>query len=125
MSIYEDLPPVAPAMSRIWQAEVATTASFLNEMVYVIIRSFDPKLRWGPCKWMPRVRVQSTVVSEEPDTQGDTEPLHEIDMLYPVYPKRGDDALVVYDNDRQLWIVCWWPLRMDSSGNHGETPVGV
>ncbi len=125
MSIYEDLPPVAPAMSRIWQAVIATDADGPNEMVEVIIRAFDPKLRWGPCRWMPRVRVETTVVSEDPDTQGDVEPLHEIGLLYPVYPKRGDDALVVYDNDRQLWIVCWWPLRMDSSGGRGGLTGGI
>ena len=67
------------------RAVVASSATELTDMVDVVIPEFDPKQRWGPCKWMPR---------------GDITTL----------PARGDDCIIIFDNERNIWIIGWWPI---------------
>lgn len=51
--------------------------------VYVTIESFDGgENRHGPCRWMPRLISGPAV---------------------------GDEALVVFDEQGDPWVVAWWP----------------
>lgn len=66
----------------VWTAKVATGADDATDPIHVIIHDFDPHRRWGPCRWTPRGTA---------------------------LPQVGDDALVIFDNRRTPWVVCWWP----------------
>lgn len=66
-----------------YRAQIATSPADLGTKLYVTIPNFDPKLRFGPCRWMPR---------------GAT------------LPTRGDQALVEFDDNGEAWVVAWWPF---------------
>ena len=121
MSIYEDLPSAAVPVVHIHQAVISRGASDMNDPVFVMIPGFSEKYVWGPCYWMPRYYYQPTDVSEGADSPtGDTEESHIIEkFMYPLFPQRDDKALVCYDNDRQLWVIAWWPLNMQGDGTRG------
>jgi hypothetical protein len=74
-----------PTFVGVSAAVVATSALDLTDTVEVVIPEFDPKQRWGPCKWMPR---------------GDITTL----------PARGDECIIIFDNNRDIWIIGWWPF---------------
>ena len=73
---------------QVWQGVVATDALTIEDEVYVTIPEFDSgegqSWKHGPCKWLPRVRV---------------------DGIY--YPKRGDSCVVSFAERADLWIVSW------------------
>lgn len=69
----------------VWAAQVATTASGLSDTVEVVIPEFDVAQRWGPCKWQPRGDVTT-------------------------FPARGDSCIIIFDNNRDIWIIGWWPF---------------
>jgi hypothetical protein len=74
----------APAEGRTsWYAKITQGATDLTDLVRIVIPEFDPELEWGPCRWQSR---DSTSL-----------------------PAAGDEALVVFDNRRNPWIVAWWP----------------
>jgi hypothetical protein len=118
MSIYDDLPPVKPEISRVWQALIANTVDAFNDELFVRIPAFDEKLRWGPCRWNQRYWVEETVTPTSPGgTPSHTHNVTLVHNLRPLYPHRDDEALVIWDNDRELWVICWWPKNMKASGN--------
>lgn len=71
-----------PGPNTAWAAEIASSPS--NGEVYVKIPGFSSTLRFGPCPYMPKA------TSGAPDE-----------------PSRGDDALVVFDDNNDPWVVCW------------------
>ena len=82
-AIYDSLPDrVTPDSA--WYAKIAVDVADFDDMAYVTIPAFDPNLRFGPCRWQAR---------------------NHIDL-----PSRGDQALVIFDDRRQPWIVAWWPF---------------
>jgi len=80
--LFDDVPP-RPAMKQAWAGVVATAAPNMSSDVWVTIPDLDPDTRVGPCHWQSR---------------------NNIDL-----PDRGDTCLVIFDNDNQPWVVCWWP----------------
>ena len=53
------------------------------ERVYVLVPAFDGgEHQHGPCPWTPRGSAR---------------------------PSTGDDALVVFDEQGDPWVVAWWP----------------
>jgi len=118
MSIYDDLPPATPPMQRIWRGTISVGATTFNEPVYVRITAFPGIFKWGPCKWMQRYYIEPTDVSDGVDSGGFSTPDHIIPtFMYPLYPKRDDECLVVFDNNRVIWVIAWWPKNMDEFGN--------
>lgn len=83
MSYLHDETERANITTRVWAARVAATAMDYQDRVSVVIPALDPNLRWEDCRWQPR---------------GDFVP-----------PKRGDEGVVVIDNNSELWLVAWWP----------------
>ena len=63
---------------------IAQSAADLTDLVPVILPDFDPNQQWGPCRWQSRDAVS--------------------------LPARGDACLVIFDNQRNPWIVAWWPF---------------
>jgi hypothetical protein len=79
-----DLPTLDTLGQQVWQGKIATAPTDFAQRVQVIIPDFDAELRWGPCRWQARDEVSFPVV--------------------------GDSCLVIFDNDREPWVVAWWPF---------------
>lgn len=72
--------PALANMSGVWYARiVAPEVVGLNDFVWVEIPDIDSSLKFGPCRW-PR--------SDSPDL--------------------GKEALVVFDNRQQPWVIGIW-----------------
>ena len=80
--LYDDLEPVRH-LGKIWRGSFARNVASLSARAYVILPDMDPSLQIGPCRWQSRDAVS--------------------------LPVRGDDCLVIFDNDNEPWIVAWWP----------------
>lgn len=92
MADIRDLIPLAqlrgqePISLGLWYAIIAVPVPLLlTDGVYVIIPDIDKETSWGPANWAPR--TTSAVAM----------------------PSAGDEALVGWDNRRNLWVVTWWP----------------
>lgn len=68
---------------RVWAAVIAANATNLADTLPVTIPSLDGNIRWEECKWQSRDNFS--------------------------LPQRGDQCLVVLDEDEALWIIAWWP----------------
>jgi hypothetical protein len=74
-----------PAEGRIaWYATITRSATDISDLVPVVIPEFDAQLEWGPCRWQSRDATS--------------------------LPRKGDSALVIFDNRRNPWIAAWWPF---------------
>lgn len=85
MSVYDDTEPVQH-MSKVWRGLIAANVADLTSKAYVTIPDMDPDgpgIRIGPCRWQSRDAVS--------------------------LPVRGDECLVIFDNDNEPWVVAWWP----------------
>jgi hypothetical protein len=81
----EDVIPLPPRINQSpWYGQIASNPENLSDPVYVVIPAFDKKHRFGPCRWQSR---------------DDT-----------TMPQRGDEALIIFDNNRIPWVVAWWPF---------------
>lgn len=77
--------PLQLAAPHIWEGFIATNPNDISTKVFVTIPDYDPELRFGPCRWQSR--DASTL------------------------PERGDPCLVIMDNNRNIWVVAWWPFN--------------
>lgn len=85
MSIYEtDRSDYPNMMAQPWAAVVAADVVDFTHLCGVIITAFDEHLTWGPYRWQPRDAVS--------------------------LPAKGDSCLVIFDDNRDGWIVSWWPF---------------
>lgn len=74
-----------PAPAQAWSAFIAEdVADFADGAMVTLLAFPDPTLRWGPCRWQSRDAV--------------------------TLPQRGDRALVVFDENDELWVVAWSPF---------------
>jgi hypothetical protein len=96
VSIYDALPE-RRGISPIWQGWIVKDINALDVLASVIIPDIDSDLQIDGCMWMPRPPLSTTFVP--PSTLNQT----------LIWPKRGDDCLVVFDNDNRPWITVWWP----------------
>jgi len=117
MSIQEDLPPQHNPMQRIHRGVFASSPSEQTELVDVFLPDFSMDLRWKRCRWEPRWNVVSVNVAEGADTGGDTEGSHMIDIPEIVLPVRGNPCLCLFDNNREVWVVMWWPYTIVNIGH--------
>lgn len=88
MSVYEDMAPV-PQLSMLWDGIVDSDPANFNEKIYIIIPDMqsdpsDPPIRIGPVRWMPRDAVS--------------------------LPQKGNTCAVIFTNDREPWVIAWWPF---------------
>lgn len=94
MAWYDDLasderkpPPRDLDDVTLYEAVLATTPSDTTEQAMVIVPSFSSKHLYGPCPWAPRIVDSDTYAT----------------------PSKGDRALVAISNEKEVWIVSWWP----------------
>jgi hypothetical protein len=87
----------------LWSAKIATTATSLTQLVYIVIPDIDPASLWGPCEWMPRVIPEQVNVAESGESQ------HLVTIPKIIYPTKDDKCLIAFDNRREVWVVVWWP----------------
>jgi hypothetical protein len=64
-----------------WKGIINSNPPDFATRVTVIIPGLDPGLELGPCLWMPRDAVS--------------------------LPAKGDECLVIFDNEREPWVVAW------------------
>jgi hypothetical protein len=70
-----------------FEAMIASNPASVDEGVKVIIEAMDGNRHFGPIPWMSRN-----------DDAGN-----------PVYPQRGNRALVTFSNEHEAWVIAWWP----------------
>lgn len=92
------------ATQGLWAGVIATTPALVSDKVDVTIAAFDSSLRWGLCRWTPRVAVQVVNVAEG------AEATHNITVAQVVLPVRGNKCLVGFDDNGDPWVVVWWPF---------------
>jgi microcystin-dependent protein len=83
VSIYDDR-PVQDTLDGLWTGTIAKGASGVSDTVEVIIKQFDPDLRWGPCKWQPNGGQ---------------------------LPQRGEECLVSFSEEQRPYVVAWWSAQ--------------
>jgi hypothetical protein len=81
---FRDLIADPPEPWIVWYGTISKPPTNFAEKVSVILPDWDDTLEWGPCMWQPRDAV--------------------------TLPKIGDQCLVLLDNNRQPWVVAWWPF---------------
>lgn len=74
----------APALAQCWRGVVASHPSDVSERISVKIPDMNASLVFPNVRWQTR---DSTSL-----------------------PDKGDACLVVFDNDREPWVVAWWPF---------------
>lgn len=66
-----------------WYAKVTIPIPIeISDNLFVIIPEISLDIKWGPCRWNPRVLT---------------------------LPVEGSEALVIFDNRQQPWVVAVWP----------------
>src|SRR5262245_8052323 len=71
-------------LQRIWAGVIATDAVDKQDRVSVVIPSLDRKLRWEDLRWPTRSDAQ-------------------------IGPQRGDECVIIIDDNSEMWIANWWP----------------
>lgn len=71
-------------LGKVWKGVIATSPGSLSTLVSVTIPGLDPDLRIEGARWQSRDAVS--------------------------LPTRGDDCLVIFDNNNEPWVVAWWPF---------------
>lgn len=82
--MYDLLPDHPDMMAQTWYGIVANSPVGFASLLMVTIPSFDPQLTWGPCFWQARDAV--------------------------TLPVKGDKCLIIFDEQRQPWVIAWWPF---------------
>src|SRR5215831_2152661 len=70
-------------VQRVWAATVASDAVDFDDPIDIVIPNVDTSTRWEQCLWQPRDNY--------------------------ALPRRGDECVVVMDNDMKVSVVAWWP----------------
>lgn len=84
--LYEDTAQ-SVVLGKIWKGKIANTISGATQKLFVTIPDLDPTgddLRVGPCEWDSNDSV--------------------------TFPQRGQDCLVIFDNDLLPWVISWSPV---------------
>lgn len=82
--LHNELPPNPPHL-QVWYAIIARSILDENGPAYVILPDYSMDFRWGPCRWQARGSV--------------------------TFPQIGDEALVMFDNRMNPWVIAWWPFN--------------
>ena len=83
MAYLEEATDDSAAFHRIWSGWIAEDAVDTQDRVSVVIPGLDQTIRWEDCRWPTR--------SDSPA------------------PRRGDECVVVFDNNDEMWVTMWWP----------------
>lgn len=81
--LYEETADTQPTQV-VWAGVIAKTLIDFADRADVIIPGLDASVVWKDCRWQSR---------------------NDID-----FPQDGDSCLVLFDNNNELWVVCWWPF---------------
>lgn len=100
--LYEERTQPA-GISGCWAGLIATSPADVTETVEVTLPGFDATVRFGPCRWQPRVQPQTVDVAETGETA------HTVTVAELVLPARGDSCLVCFDDNGDPWVAVWWP----------------
>jgi len=81
--IFDDLPS-SRSPQVVWSGTVAKDVSDFATKLQVIIPGLDGEIIWQHCRWQARNNTD--------------------------FPNEGDDCLVIFDDNNELWVVAWWPF---------------
>lgn len=84
MSLFEEQRP-RENMNRVWHGSIASNPADLEDRVDVVIPDLDSRLSIRGCRWQSRDATS--------------------------LPIRGDTCLVIFDNNKEAWVVAWWPFN--------------
>ena len=91
------------SLDGLYAGTIAETAATVDQQVTVLLNGWDPTMRIGPCRWMPRVAPVVINVAQGVETTDD------FTVAQVVLPARGDACLVGFDDQQTPWIIDWWP----------------
>lgn len=83
MSLYDDTEPVVP-LNRVWRGIVHKAPNDVNDLLDITIPDLGAEILFNQVKWQSRDAIS--------------------------LPSPGDPCLVIFDNDREPWVVAWWPF---------------
>jgi hypothetical protein len=84
-AVFDELEPAAtPTLTGAWAGVIASNPGDVGEQLDVTIPAVDPQLKFGPCRWQSRDATS--------------------------LPVKGDECLVVFDNNQSPWVAIWWPF---------------
>lgn len=112
MSIVDDLPNLSQPMQRVWEGEIRSSPTMVNQLINVVIPAFTTDLLFKQCRWTPR--FEPIPVNTIIGVDFDTPTAHNVKVTVPyigkiIFPKIKNPCLCVFDNSRQLWVVMYWP----------------
>ena len=90
MSMYDDLPEIQHGIEGMFAGKIASKPANVNAPVMVTIPAWDDHIKIGPCAWV---------------TKGSS------------LPKRGQNCMVIFDNNQQAVVTAWW----DGTGGQGSS----
>lgn len=83
--IHDDLPPRRQYTQGVWRGLIDDNITDMAQLVHFTIPAFpDPTLRFGPSRWQSRDATS--------------------------HPSRGNNCLVVKDDQGEWWVIAWWPF---------------
>jgi hypothetical protein len=65
-----------------WAGIINNTPLAEGDDIHVVIPGISRETKWGPVRWSA----------------------HGVDL-----PSKGDDALVIFDDNKIPWVADWWP----------------
>jgi hypothetical protein len=81
--LYEDRQPVEQ-LSSIWRGVIASSPVDFADRVSIRIPDMTDELVFPDLRWMARNSTE--------------------------LPAPGDSCLILFDNDREPWVIAWWPF---------------
>jgi hypothetical protein len=104
MSMIDDLPPTFQAMQRIWRGQFAQfpILTDVTMLASVFLPDFDKSFLFQNVRWSPRC-----FPAPAEDTNGT--PFEGKHLAYYLFPSPLDPCLCIFDNNRDLWVIEWWP----------------
>jgi len=75
--------PARPYLPQVWKARVQNTLLSPTALMDIVIPDMHSDIVWEQVRWSARDNMS--------------------------LPQAGDECLAIFDNNREPWVVCWWP----------------
>lgn len=122
--LYDDARRLASPMSRIWRGVFNSSHvdhADQKKLAKVIMLDVAKTLVISGVPWAPRV-TELEINLAEPAYGAPLEPVEPERLLKVAiaeWPRAGNSCLIAFDNQRQPWVVTWWPGVLPTGINPG------
>jgi hypothetical protein len=89
----------ANPFGQVYHGKVSRAPTLLSDLIGVTVPDIHPDLLFNNVNWQSRDNV--------------------------TLPAVGDDCVVIFDNNRQPWVVTWWPRGQNPKVVNGQWLKGV